>query len=106
MEQAADALRASLSPGRRAALAGMLARLANHRGKERTPQEWQMLFEDYCDDLAEFSDHHLHQAIQEHRKNSTWFPSIAELSERCRGLRERDKWRLERAEKILAEPRA
>lgn len=101
IRDAASALRVWLAPGQRAAHIGMLARLANHRSKERSPQEWQMLLEDYAEDLAEFSDAHVAEALKEHRRSSTFFPSVAELRQRCLELRERDKWRLERAGRLL-----
>jgi hypothetical protein len=102
LEMTRDALQVYLQPGRRAAIVAMLARLANlHRTKDRSPQEWQMLFEDYCEDLGEFSEAHVSEAIKEHRQNSNWFPTIAELRGRCLELRARDKFRLERAKRLL-----
>src|SRR5690348_10867984 len=63
-------LQENLTPGHRAPAIAILARLANHRSKEKTPQEWKMLFEDYAEDLAEFSTGHVNEAVVEHRRNS------------------------------------
>lgn len=91
----------ALLPGSRPSCVAMLARLANHRNKDRSPAEWQMIFEDYAAGLAEFSDAHVSEAITEHRRNSNFFPSIAELRERCMELRLRDKWRFDKARRLL-----
>lgn len=101
LSETARTLEIWLSPGQRAAAVGLLARLANHHRKARSAEEWQMLFEDYCDDLAEFSDAHVAEAIGEHRRQSNWFPTIAELRERCLELRQRDNFRLIRARGLL-----
>lgn len=100
---AAQHLQGNLTPGHRAPTIAILARLANHRAKEKSQQEWKMLFEDYAEDLAEFSTAHVQEAVVEHRRNSNWFPTVAELRKRCAELRERDKFRLERAERMLVE---
>ncbi len=62
------ALDVALSPGNRAVCIAELTRLAVHRGKERSAEEWRMILEDYAEDLAEFSDVHVHEAIVEHRR--------------------------------------
>jgi len=91
-----------LAPGDRKMLIALLARLANHRSKERSRQEWQMLFEDYIEDLGEFSAAHMQEAIKEHRQSSPFFPASAELRGRCLELVKRDKSRLEQCEGLLA----
>lgn len=101
LQKTASTLAIWLEPGQRPALIAMLARLANHRSKERSPQEWQMIFEDYAEDLSEFSDAHVAESLKEHRRVSNFFPSIAELRARCLSLRQRDKYRLERAQRLL-----
>jgi hypothetical protein len=90
-----------LGPGDDTAIVTSLARMANHNKNERTQQEWKMLFEDYCFDLREFSSAYLQQACLEHRRQSNWFPKIAELVQRCTELRELDKVRLERVGRAL-----
>lgn len=79
-----------LRPCQDAALMAMLARLANHHHGDRTTAEWAMLFEDYLDDLAEFSEATLAQAIREHRRSSKWFPKVSELRAKCLAAREAD----------------
>lgn len=103
LSETVTALKHALAPGRRTVLLAMLARLANHRTKERSAQEWKMLFEDYAGDLEEFSEAHIGEAIREHRQTSTFFPSIAELRTRCVELVDRDKFRLGKAERMLAD---
>lgn len=99
-----DGLEAMLFPGNRAVLIALLARLANHRPKERSAAEWRMLFEDYAEDLAPFSDAHVSEAIREHRQSNNWFPTINELRTRCLELVQRDQFRLERCLKLLRVP--
>lgn len=101
LEGAVQLLEQSLLPGSRPVCVALLARLANHRSKERSQAEWQMLFEDYAADLAEFSDAHVSEAITEHRRNSKFFPTISELRSRCMELRLRDKWRFDKARRLL-----
>ena len=103
MEQTAAMLSEWLGPGDRKMLIGLLARLANHRWKERSRQEWQMLFEDYVEDLGEFSAEHMQEAIKEHRQSSPFFPASAELRARCLEHVMRDKARLERCKRLLAD---
>lgn len=103
LHRSRDILANALMRGNRAVLIAQLVRLANHRAKERSAQEWQMLFEDYADDLCEFSDSHTTEAIKEFRKHSNFFPTIAEISQRCLELVARDKHRLERCEMLLRE---
>jgi hypothetical protein len=100
---AVEILHGNLTPGHRAATIATLARLANHRAKERTADEWRMLFEDYAEDIGEFSNAHVKEAVTEHRRNSNWFPTSAELRKRCLELVDRDRFRLERAERMLGE---
>lgn len=102
LEQTAVALSDWLAPGDRTLLIALLARLANHRSKERSPQQWQMLFEDYVEDLGEFSTAHIQEAIKEHRRSSTFFPASAELRAHCVELVRLDKSRLEHCERLLA----
>ena len=78
-----------------------MGRLANHRQQDRTETEWRMLFEDYCDDLAEFSEAHIEQAIREHRRTSQWFPAIAQIRARCAELQELTKIRRSRCLRSL-----
>ena len=61
----------------------LLARLANHFKNDRSAEEWRMLFDDYFEDLKEFSDGDIEEAITKHRRDKKWFPKIAELREHC-----------------------
>ena len=92
-----------LKPGLRQTLVESLARIANHYNSERSPSEWQMLFEDYIQDLGEFSDATVSQALAEHRRESPWFPKIADLYKRCVEIRELDRCRLDRCRRALSE---
>lgn len=98
LEEARVWLESRLVPGTKQTIIGALARLANHSKSERSAAEWKMLFEDYCQDLGEFSDAHVQQAVVDHRRSSNWFPKIAELRERCSELRGLDAARLRRCE--------
>lgn len=101
LERTRDLLIDRLTPGTDAGIIAHLARIANHHSKDRTPGQWQMLFEDYCCDLREFSTGHVEQACLEHRRSSNWFPKIAELRTRCIDLVALDKSRLERCDRTL-----
>lgn len=101
LEVAAEALGMRLTQGRRETITAHLARLANHYTTERSKDEWRMLFEDYCEDLGEFSDAHVIEAIKDHRRTNKWFPKIEELRTRCMELRELDKIRLTRVRRCL-----
>ena len=101
MEETERALNAGLTPGRRAVTIALLARLAAHRKSDRTPQEWQMLFEDFAEDLAEFSDAHVQEAIVQHRRTCKFFPTPAELRALCLEQVARDRYRLRRCRNLL-----
>jgi len=103
VSDAANILAKWLEPGERSAIIAYLGRRAMHSTRERSEAEWRVLFEDYADDLAEFSARHVQEAIVWYRRTSNFFPSIAELRKRCLELRERDKWRLQRAKRMLRE---
>lgn len=94
-------LDSQLEPADKKIIIGLLGRLANHRQQDRTETEWRMLFEDYCDDLAEFSEAHIEQAIREHRRTSQWFPAIAQIRARCAELQELTKIRRSRCLRSL-----
>lgn len=100
---AATVLTKWLEHGEKPAIIGHLARRAAHQVKDKSDHEWRMLFEDYAEDLAEFSARHVQEAIVWYRRTSNFFPSIAELRERCLELRARDTVRLERARRMLKE---
>ena len=101
LEQTQAALTANLAPGRRAVTIALLARLAAHRKTDRSPQEWQMLFEDFAEDLAEFSDAHVQEAITQHRRTCKFFPTPAELRAICLEMVARDRYRLRRCGVLL-----
>lgn len=70
------------APTDRVVVIGHLARLANHFRTERPADAWQMLFEDYADDLAGISEPHLRDIVTAQRKERAWFPKSSELTER------------------------
>lgn len=97
----AEELSNQLIPASRKFTIAILAKLANHWKNDRSPQEWKMLFEDYCDDLSEFSEVHIEQAIRDHRRTSQWFPAISQIRIRCEELQELTKIRRTRCLRSL-----
>lgn len=90
-------------PAERAAIVARLARLANHFRSERPADAWQMLFEDYAADLDGISDAHLAEIITAHRRERSWFPKSAELTERWQAIRYREAEQLRRTRVLLGE---
>lgn len=88
-------LGARQEPTDRVMVIAQLARLANHFRSERPADAWQMLFEDYAEDLAGISETHLREIITAQRNERSWFPKSAELIERWNLLRyrETEQWR-------------
>src|SRR5215472_7225502 len=78
-----------------------LTRLANHFRNERSVAEWQMLFEDYCLDLGEFSVGDIQQAIIDHRRTKPFFPKISELVELAQGHKSEREFSLKRVRQLL-----
>ncbi|MND09520.1 hypothetical protein D3C83_329180 [compost metagenome] len=60
-----------------------------------------MLFEDFAEDLAEFSDAHVQEAIAQHRRTCKFFPTPAELRALCLEQVVRDRYRLRRCRALL-----
>lgn len=83
LREAEHVLAGQDAPALKQNVLGHLARLANHFSTDRSPAEWKMLFEDYWEDLAEFSDLDVHQALLDHRRGNKWFPKIAQLRKLC-----------------------
>lgn len=103
LRQAMAVLEQRLAPADRKVVISALARIANHSSGERTPAQWQMLFEDFWADLQEFSTVHILEAINAHRRESNWFPKVCELRKRCTSSLETDKWRMARISTLLAD---
>lgn len=102
LEQTKLMLRERVEPSHKAPVIALLARLANHRSKEKSATEWQMLFEDYAEDLAEFSAAHVQEAIKLHRQNSPFFPASSELRDLCKVFARRDEDQIARCTMLLA----
>jgi hypothetical protein len=88
-------------PADKPGIVRILARLANNYGGERTAESWEMLFDDYSEDLAGISESHLKQIASEHRKASKWFPRVAEIVSRWNEIRYLETEQLRRANVLL-----
>lgn len=78
-----------------------LARLANHFRADRPSDAWQMLFEDYSDDLMGVSEGHLQTILTKQRQDSPWFPKSADLVAAWDAIRLRESEQLRRARVLL-----
>lgn len=85
-----------LQPAEKPVMVAELRRIANHHASERKPAQWEMLFDDFWEDLQEFSSAHIHEAVVAHRRENNWFPKVHELRSKCVELRDTDQWRLRR----------
>lgn len=94
-------------PAGRVTIIAALARLANHFRTDRPADAWQMLFEDYAEDLEGISEGHLREIISSQRHEKSWFPKSAELIERWNILkyREGEQWRRARVLLDLESPK-
>jgi len=97
-----------LVPAEAKVVIAALWRLANHHKKDRTAREWEELFHDFIEDLGEFGEAHVIEALREHRQESKWFPKPAEIRSRCERLKAIDVEMLHRARVLLGleRPRA
>lgn len=72
-----------LIPAPRELIILRLTRLAAHHGAERPAGVWQIIFEDFANDLADVAADVFEAAIERHRRREKWFPKISELLDYC-----------------------
>lgn len=66
----------------------LLVNLAIHYPQAgRTPAQLQVLAEDWAEDLAPFAPETVEQAVKHCRRESAYFPTVADISARCAELR-------------------
>ena len=66
----------------------LLVNLALHYPQAgRTPAQLQILAEDWAEDLAEFSPEMVEKAVKRYRRESAYFPPVADIRARCEELR-------------------
>lgn len=66
----------------------LLVNLALHYPQAgRTPAQLQILAEDWAEDLAEFSPDVVEKAVKQYRRESAYFPTVADIRARCDELR-------------------
>lgn len=66
----------------------LLVNLALHYPQAgRTPAQLQILAEDWAEDLAEFSSNVVEKAVKRYRRESSYFPTVADIWARCDELR-------------------
>ncbi|GAB7497415.1 hypothetical protein Bwad002_17660 [Bilophila wadsworthia] len=66
----------------------LLVNLALHYPQAgRTPAQLQILAEDWAEDLAEFSPGTVEKAVKRYRRESPYFPTVADIWARCDELR-------------------
>ena len=66
----------------------LLVNLALHYPQAgRTPAQLQILAEDWAEDLAEFSPETVERAVKQYRRNSAYFPTVADIWAHCDELR-------------------
>lgn len=81
----------------------LLVNLAIHYPQAcRTPAQLQILAEDWAEDLAEFSPDVVTQAVKQYRRESAYFPTVADIWARCDELR-RDLEAMARERQALPE---
>lgn len=62
----------------------LLVNLALHYPQAgRTPAQLQILAEDWAEDLAEFSPETVERAVKQYRRNSAYFPTVADIWAHC-----------------------
>lgn len=66
----------------------LLVNLALHYPQAgRTPAQLQILAEDWAEDLAEFSPDVVEKSVKQYRRESPYFPTVADIWARCDELR-------------------
>lgn len=66
----------------------LLVNLALHYPQAgRTPAQLQILAEDWAEDLAEFSPDMVERAVKLYRRESPYFPTVADIWARCDEMR-------------------
>lgn len=103
MQTAYQAIEARLVPAEPQRIIALLMRLANHFRKDRTAAEWTALAHDYVEDLCEFSEPHIAEAVRRHRRERSWFPKVAELRETLVQLAAHDRLMHHRARVLLGQ---
>ena len=67
----------------------LLVNLALHYPQAgRTPAQLQILAEDWAEDLAEFSPDVVERAVKRYRRESAYFPTVADIWARCDEFRQ------------------
>lgn len=80
-----------LSPAPEGKTLELVSRLLNNWKDDRSDQEKDWQFDDWAEDLEEFSEAHLKAACRQWRRNNTYRPKIAEIRSMCIAEQDRDK---------------
>ena len=84
----------------------MLVNLALHYPQAgRTPAQLQILAEDWAEDLAEYSPDVVERAVKLYRRESPYFPTVADIWARCEEIRRGAEARLVDAQALPGQTR-
>lgn len=84
----------------------LLVNLALHYPQAgRTPAQLQILAEDWAEDLAEFSPEVVERAVRLYRRESPYFPTVADIWARCDEMRRGAEARLADAQALPGQTR-
>lgn len=84
----------------------LLVNLALHYPQAgRTPAQLQILAEDWAEDLAEFSPDVVERAVKLYRRESPYFPAVADIWARCDAMRRSAEARLVDAQALPGQTR-
>lgn len=64
----------------------ILARYSNHFKSERSQTEWELLYKDYYDLLADLPQEFLERALYNLGRSLRWFPKVGEIREEAERL--------------------
>lgn len=103
LERVQALLETRMAPCRRETIAVQLLRMAEHfpQHKDRKGGQWAAVTVDWLQDLAEFGDGEVRQAFDDHLRDESWFPKIAEIRKRCLEIQDLDRCRLRRVKVSL-----
>lgn len=101
IEQALIVIEDRLVPISQPRLFEQLARLAIHFQQKRSDTELESLFTDFAEDLAEYSEPHVLEALRDWRRSKNFFPKVAELVETLDGKKHYEERLRHRARVLL-----
>ena len=95
---------ASMKPVRPDFLAAHLVKIGVVFPGNRTSEDWAVIIATFIEHLGDMAPDIIIEACRQHVRASRFFPTVAELYERCKDLRDAREYQLSRMRRLVALP--